>query len=113
MPDPNEPPAGDADREPPGITRSEHARLRSGQGRPVAQVAQDIQRAGPRDVFVQVADGRFVVRGPKSREHVLETDGEHVTSLRRPETAHQARLHGGTIRAATGDELQMLKAFVH
>jgi RHS repeat-associated protein len=49
-----------------GISRSEHARLRSKQGRPVGQVVNDVQRAGPNDVFVQ-PDGRFVVRGPRGR----------------------------------------------
>jgi hypothetical protein len=74
-------------------------------------VVNDIQRAGPRDVFVQPDDDRFVVRGPKAREHIIESDGEHVTSLRRPEAAHQARLRDGTIRPATDDEFQKVKAF--
>ena len=72
----------------------------------------DIQNAGPRDVFVQVDDARFVVRGPKGREHVLEADGEHVTSIRRPDAAHRARLNDAAIRPATAEELQKLKAFV-
>ena len=95
-----------------GITRSEHARLRSCEGRPVGEVKSDIQRAGQRDVFVQTDDRRFVVRGPRGREHVIEPNGIHVTSVRRPDAAHQARLRGGTIRAATDDEFKTLKAFV-
>jgi hypothetical protein len=96
----------------PGLTRSRHARLRFGQGRPVAEVVNDVQKAVRRDVFVQPDDGRFVVRGAKGREHVIEADGEHVTSLRRPDAAHQARLRDGTIRPATEDEFQKLKEFV-
>src|SRR5438874_13362117 len=77
---------------PEGITRSEHARLRSRQGRPIGQVVNDVQRAGPNDVFVQPEDGRYVVRGPNAREHVIEADGEHVTSVRpRTDAAHKAR----------------------
>jgi hypothetical protein len=96
----------------PGIPRSEHARLRSGQGRPIPQVVNDVQRASGRDAFIQVEDGRFVVRGPRGREHVLEANGEHVTSVRRSDAAHQARLRDGVIRAATGDEVLKLKSFL-
>lgn len=95
-----------------GIPRSEHARLRFGQGRPIGQVVNDVQRAAPQDVFTQPDDGRFVVRGPKGREHVIEANGEHVTSLRRPEAAHQARIRSGAIRPTTDEEFQRLKGFV-
>ena len=104
-----EPPEDERDDSPTaGITRSEHARLRSGQGRPIAEVVNDIQRANPRDVFVQPDDGRYVVRGPRGREHVIEENGEHVTSVRRPEAAHQARLRDRTIRATTEDDASKL-----
>lgn len=100
------------EQEEPGITRSEHARLRSEQGRPIGKVVNDVQRAGPRDVFVQPIDSRFIVRGPKGREHIIEADGEHITSVNRPDAAHQARLKAGTIRLATDEEYEKLKAFV-
>lgn len=95
-----------------GITRSEHARLRSAQGRPIGEVVNDIQRAAPRDVFVQLDDSRFVVRGPRGREHIIEANGEHVTSVRRPDAAHQARLRDGSIRPATNEDFERLKAFI-
>jgi hypothetical protein len=63
-------------------------------------------------VFVQADDGRFVVRGPKGREHIIEENGEHVTSVRRPDSAHQARLQDGTIRPAKDLEFQKLKGFI-
>jgi hypothetical protein len=113
VPDSGEPPAqteGGAGSS--GIPRSEHARLRFGQGRPIAEVVNDVQKAGPREVYVQVDDGRFVVRGPKGREHVIDPNGEHVTSLRRPDAAHQARARAGAIRPASDEEFQSLKAFV-
>jgi hypothetical protein len=72
----------------------------------------DAQRASERDVFVQVDDDRFVVRGPKGREHIIEPNGEHVTSVRRPDAAHQARLERGTIRPCTDQEFRTLKSFV-
>jgi hypothetical protein len=79
---------------------------------PGGLLVNDIQRAGRHDVFVQPDDGRFVVRGPKGREHIIEVDGEHVTSVRRPDTAHHARLRDGTIRSASDIEFQKLKAFI-
>jgi hypothetical protein len=63
-------------------------------------------------VFIQPDDGRFVVRGPKGREHIIEANGEHVTSVRRPDAAHLARLRAGAIRPATADEVERLKAFI-
>jgi hypothetical protein len=63
-------------------------------------------------VFVQPDDGRYVVRGGQGREHIIEADSEHVTSVRRPDAAHQARLRDGTIRPATDAEYQKLKGFV-
>lgn len=106
MPDSSEPPSDN------GITRSEHARLRFGQGRPISDVVNDVQRVRQRDVFVQPDDGRYVVRGPKGREHIIEANGEHVTSVRRPDAADHARLQNGTIRLSTEDEFQKLKALV-
>jgi hypothetical protein len=112
MSDEPDPPA-DSPADDDGIIRSPHARLRFRQGRPVAQVVNDLQRAGPNDVFVQTEDGRFVVRGPHAREHVIEPDGEHVTSIRpRTDSAHRARLRAGTIRPAAPDEFSRIKSFV-
>jgi hypothetical protein len=96
-----------------GIDRSGHARLRAGQGRPIGQVVTDLQRAGPNDVFIQVKDGRYVVRGGNAREHILEPDGEHVTSIQpRSNAAHRARLKSGKIRPATVEEFDRLKSMV-
>jgi hypothetical protein len=61
---------------------------------------------------MQPDDGRFVVRGGRGREHIVEADGEHVTSVRRSDAAHQARLGNGVIRPATEEEFQKLKGFV-
>jgi hypothetical protein len=94
-----------------GITRGQHARLRFGQGRPIANVVNDVQGAGLHEVFVQVDDGRWVIRGPRGREHIIEATVQYVTSLRRP-VAYQARLQDGKIRPATEDEFRKLKASV-
>lgn len=115
-----DPPPGDtgggpdpAPQLPPTIAPSSHARLRSRQGRPIGRVINDVQRAGPNDVFVQPEGGRYVVRGPDAREHVIEMDGEHITSVQpRTDSAHKARLRAGTIRPATPEEFQQLKDMV-
>jgi hypothetical protein len=96
-----------------GIQPTDHSRLRSSQGRPIGQVVNDVQRAGSNDVFIQVDDGRYVVRGPNAREHVIEPNGEHVTSIQpRTDSAHRKRLAAGTIRLATPVEYARLRDFV-
>jgi hypothetical protein len=106
-------PAQQGGQQPPGgITQSGHARLRGTQGRPIPSVVNDVQRAGRRDVFVQPEDGRFVVRGAKGREHIIEPNGEHVTSVNRSDAAHRGRLNAGQIRPATDEEFDALKEFV-
>jgi hypothetical protein len=107
-------PADEADDPPPPtITPTDHSRLRSSQGRPIGQVVNDVQKAGPNDVFIQTEDGRYVVRGPNAREHIIESNGEHVTSIRpRTDAAHKARLRDGTIRPATDDEFRRLKDMI-
>jgi hypothetical protein len=49
---------------PKRITRSDHAKLRSGQGRPIGQVVNDVQKARANDVFLQPEDAgmSFAVR---------------------------------------------------
>jgi hypothetical protein len=92
------------------IRPTDHSRLRSVQGRPINQVVNDIQRAGPGDVFIQVDDGRFVIRGPHAREHIVEPNGEHVTSIQpRTNSAHLKRLRDGKIRPATPEEFALLR----
>jgi len=57
-----------------------HAVVRAGQGRNVNTVISDIQKARPSDVFIQ-EDGRWVIRGSNGRAHILEPNGEIVTSF--------------------------------
>lgn len=111
MPDaPPVPPDEPNEPAPPVIVPSTHSKLRARQGRPIGRVVNDVQRAGPNDVFVQPEDGRYVVRGPNAREHVIEPNGEHVTSVQpRTDAAHKARLRAGTIRPATAEEYERLK----
>jgi hypothetical protein len=74
--------------------RSDHSKQRGEEGRPVQVAFNDAQRARQADVFVQ-PDGRYVVRGLRGREHIFETSGELVTSLVRPQKAHQRKVIQG------------------
>ena len=96
-----------------GSRRSDHARQRAGQGRPVGSALQDAHRAGRNDVFVQADDGRFVVRGPRGREHVFEPDGLIVTSLNRSDAAHQAKISRGERTSVTEEEFNRFKGLIH
>ena len=62
------------------IVKSDHAVIRNSQGRRVSSVINDVQRARPADVFLQ-DDGRWVVRGQNGRVHILEPNGEVVTTM--------------------------------
>jgi hypothetical protein len=93
----------------PTVVRSEHAKLRAAEGRPVGTAITDVRNARGADVFIQ-EDGRFIVRGPNGREHVIDPSGELVTTIpRRTKAAHQQRLADEKIRPATVEELERIK----
>ncbi|MHC5216667.1 T7SS effector LXG polymorphic toxin [Enterococcus sp. LJL128] len=62
------------------VTKSSHAKIRSAEGRNVNTAINDLQRARPSDVMIQ-EDGRWLVRGQNGRVHVLEANGEIVTTM--------------------------------
>ncbi len=62
------------------ITRSAHAEIRSSQGRNVGSAINDVNRATPSKIYMQ-DDGRFVVQGNNGRVHILEPNGEIVTTM--------------------------------
>lgn len=78
----------------PGFRRSEHAEQRKNEGRPVASAYIDAQRATQNDIFLQ-SDGRYIVRGPRGREHIFEASGELITSLRRDHRTHLSKVRSG------------------
>jgi hypothetical protein len=86
--------------------RSEHAEQRRVAGRPVGPAFNDARRARQADVFVQPDDGRYVVRGPRGREHIFEPDGTHVTSIRRSQSAHEGIIQLGKRRPISSDEFE-------
>ncbi|MBL8741339.1 MAG: RHS repeat protein, partial [Myxococcales bacterium] len=107
----NEPEGGDP-HHPPGLTRSDHAEIRNAEGRPVPNATNDLRNARDADIFVQEDDDRFVVRGPRGREHIIEQDGTHVTSLERSNAAHLGRVRSGDRRPATAEEAERARSLV-
>jgi hypothetical protein len=94
-----------------GPGRSEHARQRQAEGRPVGTAFNDARNARPADVFIQEGDGRVIVRAPRGREHVFERDGTLVTTLDgRSATAHQRLVKNGARRPAAEGEFNAFKA---
>ena len=85
--------------------RSEHSEQRRGEGRRVGPAFNDAQRARQSDVFIQ-PDGRYVVRGPRGREHIFEPDGELFTSIDRSQRAHQGKISQGERRPVTLNEFE-------
>ena len=93
---------------PQGNRRTPHSQERAEQGRRIGPAINDGQRAGPNDVYIQ-PDGRWIVRGPKGREHVFATDGQHLTSVDRSNAAHQSKIGKGERRRATPEEFELFK----
>jgi hypothetical protein len=93
--------------------KTDHAKLRAAQGRPIGTAIQDAQRARQGDVFIDTRNGNFVVRGPKGRESWIGQDGrvDSATSTR-TNSAHLSRLTSGTIRQSTYEEYSKLKSLV-
>ncbi len=85
---------GESEQEPARNRRTDHAEQRRSEGRSsVSQAFNDAQRARQSDIFVQPDDGRYVVRGPRGREHIFEPDGSLLTTVEnRPRRAHLRRV---------------------
>ena len=87
------------------ITYGEHAKIRNAEGRPVGLVVNDIQTARPSDILVQ-DDGRWVIKGGNGRIHILEPNGEVVTSFSNPNANTNSRIQRGEWARASQDELK-------
>lgn len=87
------------------ITRGEHAEIRNKEGRPVGQVINDIENSRPSDILVQ-DDGRWVILGPNGRVHIIESDGEVVTSYKNPRDNTIKRIKDGRWERPNNEKLQ-------
>ena len=62
--------------------RTEHARERQSQNRPVHVFVGDLKRAAAEHFFRDVRKNSLVVLGKERRVHVFSNEGRHITSLR-------------------------------
>ncbi|WP_051107662.1 RHS repeat-associated core domain-containing protein [Paenibacillus fonticola] len=91
------------------LERSEHAVLRSKEGRPVGSAINDVQKARQSNVLVQ-GDGRWVIKGDNSRIHIVEADGSQViTSFKNPSKNTNMRIQDGRWIRPSEAELQQFK----
>jgi hypothetical protein len=88
--------------------RTAHFRARQAEGRPTGTAFNDVRRARQGDVFVQ-PDGRYVVRGPRGREHIFDADGTHITAVRRSQSAHELKITRGERLPITREGFERLK----
>ncbi|WP_207240043.1 MULTISPECIES: hypothetical protein [Pseudomonas] len=91
------------------ITQGVHAKIRNKEGRPVGSVVNNVQVARPADILIQ-DDGRWVIKGLKDRVHIIEPDGEVVTSLNNPKANTRDRILRGQRRPASQDELDKFES---
>lgn len=95
--------------EPAPTRRSSHSEQRRLEGRRVGPAFNDARGARQSDVFVQ-PDGRYVVRGPRGREHIFEPDGTLVTSIDRSHAAHLKKLQDQSRAPVATDAFDTFKA---
>ncbi|MEY0290018.1 VENN motif pre-toxin domain-containing protein, partial [Providencia rettgeri] len=90
------------------ITQGEHAGIRNKEGRPVSSVINDVQKSRPADILIQ-DDGRWVVKGNGGRIHIIEPDGEVVTSFDNPANNTNRRIKDGTWNRPSNEQLNEFK----
>ena len=91
------------------ITKSDHTVIRSSQGRNVNTAINDVQRARPADILIQ-DDGHWVIRGQNGRIHILEPDGEIVTTMDKVTNSNvQQRIASGRWSPLTLGEEELFK----
>ena len=90
--------------------KSDHASKRQSEGRNVGSAINDLQRSSPSDIFIQVDDGRYVVRGGNVRIHIWESFGELVTTFQGTASNLSKRISSGRYRSLTNDELKEFAA---
>lgn len=88
--------------------KSDHAEQRKNEGRPTSTAFSDVQRAALNDLFLQ-ADGRYIVRGLKGREHIFEANGELVTSYHRSHQMHLTKIRDGERQPMTVEQYLSFK----
>lgn len=87
-----------------------HAEIRSSQGRNVSNAINDVNRATPSKIYMQ-ADGRYVVQGNNGRVHILEQNGEIVTTMNKVTNFNDRVRKGRYIPLAESQKMDFVKKF--
>ena len=91
------------------VTKGNHAELRSSQGRNVSNAINDLEKARPSDILIQ-DDGRFLIRGANGRIHVIEANGEIVTTMNKVTNSNvQQRINSGRWSRLTLEQEEAFK----
>ena len=92
------------------ITCSMHAEIRNSQGRNVSNAINDINRATPSKIYMQ-DDGRYVVQGTNGRVHILEQNGEIVTTMNKVTNFNDRVRKGRYIPLTESQKMDFVKKF--
>ncbi|CAI8869805.1 16S rRNA endonuclease CdiA [Kosakonia quasisacchari] len=90
------------------ITQGEHASIRNKEGRPVGAVINDVQKSRQADILVQ-DDGRWVIKGNGGKIHIIEPNGEVVTSFYNPKANTDSRVNRGEWNYPSNDQLEQFR----
>ena len=90
------------------ITQGQHAEIRNSEGRPVGAVINDVQKSRPADILLQ-DDGRWIVKGTGGKVHIIESNGEVVTSFYNPKANTDSRVRNGEWNRPSNEELEQFK----
>ncbi len=91
------------------LRRTEHAKQRSREARPVGKALADLAEARRDQVLYDVERQTFVVLGERGRAHVFSPEGRLVTSIRYTPASIERRVARGHWRRAKGREITSLR----
>jgi hypothetical protein len=91
--------------------RTLHARSRHrDRERPASTALRDALHAGAESIFRDVQEGTWVVVGPRTRVHVFNDGGQHITSVVYPGETIRKRTTLGKWRAASPEDIEAFRA---
>ncbi|WP_232283932.1 hypothetical protein [Yersinia enterocolitica] len=90
------------------ITQGEHAEIRNSEGRPVGAVINDVQKSRPADILLQ-DDGRWIVKSSGGNIHIIDPNGEVVTSFKNSDKNTAQRLNDGRRSRPDSSQLNEFK----
>lgn len=94
--------------------RTHHAEARHrDRERPASTALRDALKASSQSIYRDVEQGTWIVIGPRSRVHVFNDSGRHVTSVVYPGETIRNRTTQGRWRSGKDEDLQRFRAHLH